>query len=62
MATIEGGPGSWALTGALARVETPAGLFELLRPRVADQGAPGSRSPLTMNTVLVGAGPSTDCV
>ena len=34
--TIEGGPGSWALTGALARVETPAGLFELLRPRVAD--------------------------
>src|SRR6185312_4192864 len=24
--TIEGGPGSWTLTGALAHVETPAGL------------------------------------
>jgi hypothetical protein len=33
---IEGKPGQWRLTGALADAHTPGTLIELLRPRVAD--------------------------
>ena len=34
--TIGGGPGDWRLSGALAQVQTPYTLLELMRPRVAD--------------------------
>lgn len=34
--TIEGEPGDWRLSGAIADLDTPDDLLELLRPRVAD--------------------------